>query len=94
MNSYNKSTNTDCFGNKGSSTVDHIWPTSNNGASSIENTQLLTSASNNAKGDKNSGKINNIRFSVTTTGKTNNGKEIGQMKILINKQWVLVKPTR
>ena len=94
MNSYNKSTNTDCFGNTGSSTIDHIWPTSNNGASSVKNTQLLTSTSNNEKSNKNKGSINGIRFSITAVGETDNGKQIGQMKILVNEKWILVNPTR
>lgn len=94
MKSYNKSTNIDCFGNKGSSTKDHIWPTANNGSLSTENIQLLTSTSNSEKGNSNSGTINGIKFAITAKSTTENRKVIGKMKIFINKKWIDISPTR
>lgn len=83
--------NKDVFGNKGPATDDHIWPIANNGSSSSLNIQLLTSQSNLEKGDRNKGKINGIRFSITEVGRTESGKIIGHMRVLKNGNWIDVE---
>ena len=83
--------NKDVFGNAGPATEDHIWPLANNGSRSSLNIQLLTRQSNLEKGDRNKGKINGIRFSITEIGRTESGKIIGRMKAFKNGNWIDVK---
>ena len=93
IQSWNKRTSKDCFGNGNPTTVDHIWPTASDGAAAKDNTLTLSKASNEEKANKTSGKINGIRFSITKKS-IKNGKIYGRMVIQKQKggEWYLVVP--
>ncbi|CAM9132758.1 HNH endonuclease domain-containing protein [Mycoplasma marinum] len=78
--------NKDCFGNKGPTTVDHVYPRSLGGIRSRRNTMLVSKKTNIRKGNKVEGTINKIPFRVIKQTDKNN-KTIGTLRIQINDEW-------
>ncbi len=86
IKSWDFKTHRDCFGNKGPTTVDHIFPKSKGGIRSRRNSQLLSKKSNLRKADKLEGKINKIPFRIVKQ-LDKNQKVQGLMRIQIDEEW-------
>ncbi|GHU31428.1 hypothetical protein FACS1894166_02860 [Bacilli bacterium] len=67
--------------NQSNCTIDHIFPKSMNGSSTIENLTLLSKESNLKKGNRITGNINGLQFEVRKIGKSKHGKKIGKLHI-------------
>ncbi len=90
--SWNFETRKDCFGNRGPTSKDHVFPKRLKGANSRKNWQLLSKKSNQRKGSLIEGVINKIPFRVLECRDANN-KIYGVMRILIEEEWLEVEKT-
>ena len=74
--------NKDIFNAKSSNyTKDHIWPASRNGSKAQQNLQTLTKFANFEKGNKVSGCVNDVRFTILQDTIDENDKIIGTMYV-------------
>ena len=85
----------DVFGNKKDNeewTKDHIWPKNkkHNGSLSKENILFMSFESNKIKSNNLTGHVNGIEF-IVKEKLTKNGKIIGILEILKDKEWFEVK---